>query len=180
RLPQYDQWTPAVDENLAYAYLGYETPALYVVDRLTGQAVFNIPDPNFTMNSSSMNLAPVLGGLSDLFAIQGGRLIRFDLNARDINWVNAPNFSGQPTVAGGVIYAVNSGSLGAYDQTTGTLQWTWAPPAGETLQDSIIATNSHLFVGSAVNTYCIDLTTKQEVWSYPAVGHLALGENTLY
>ncbi len=184
-LQQYDQWTPAVDATWAYAYLGSEyegdpNTGLYVLVRLTGQAVFNIPDPGFVFSTWSMNLAPVLGGLSDVFAIQAGRLIRFDLNARDISWVNAPNFKGQPTVAGGVVYAVSSGALGAYDQTTGTLLWTWPAPAGETLQDTIIATNSHLFVGSAANTYCIDLTTQQEVWSYPAAGHLALAENTLY
>jgi len=184
-LPQYDQWTPAVDANWAYAYMGYNSDGgggsgLYVLDRLTGQLVFQIPDPTFNFDGGSMNLAPVLGGLSDLFVINSSRLIRFDLNARGMGWVNTANFSGQPAVANGTVYAINAGALGAYDQTTGTSQWMWEAPDGDTLQDTVIATNSHLFVGSASNTYCIDLTSHEEVWSYPSAGYLSLGESTLY
>jgi outer membrane protein assembly factor BamB len=176
-LPEYDGWTPAVDENWAYAYMGYY--GLYVLDRVTGLFLFQIPDPNASVNYN-MDPAPVLGGLSDLFAVNGGRLIRFDLNARDISWANAANFSGQPTVANGIVYAISAGALGAYDQRTGTVQWTWRPPGAEILQDTIIATNSHLFVRSGSSTYCIDLAGHSEVWSYASAGNMSLGESTLY
>ncbi|MGO9374252.1 MAG: PQQ-binding-like beta-propeller repeat protein [Syntrophobacteraceae bacterium] len=184
-LPQYDQWTPAVDDNWAYAYTGATdggggNAGLYVIDRLSGQQVFTITDSVFAWDGYSMHLAPVLGGLNDVFVINGDRLIRFDLGARDMGWVNTGNFTGQPTVANGTVYAVNAGALGAYDQMTGALLWMWAPPGGEVLRDTIIATNSDVFVGSAANTYCIDLAAQVKVWSYPASGHLALGENTLY
>lgn len=180
-LPLYDWWTPAVDSNLAYAYIGgdddgYYSAGVYAVDRVTGQQIFQIPDPNSCWNA----LSPVLGGSSDLFAINCGRLIRFDLNALSISWVNKLNFTGQPTVANGVVYAINAGALGAYDQVTGASLWTWTPPSGQILQDTIVATNSHLFVRSAANTYCIDPNSQTEVWSYPAAGYLALGESTLY
>jgi outer membrane protein assembly factor BamB len=179
-LPYGDQWTPAVDENSAYAYLGGGSPELYVLDRLTGQLIFEIPNPNFDLDYNSMNLAPVLGGLSDVFAIQDRRLIRFDLQARDISWVNTENFGGQPTVSNGMVYALNAGALGVYDQETGASQWMWEAPGGQILHDTIIVTNSHLFVSSDSNTYSIDLTTHQQAWSYPSAGYLSLGESTLY
>ena len=179
-LPQYDLWTPAVDENWAYSYVGEYSPGLYVVDRLTGKLVFQIPDPGFAWDGWSMNLAPVLGGLSDVFAIHNGRLIRFDLNTRSIDWVNDENFTGQPTVVNGVVYAISSGALGVYDQKTGIRQWMWEAPGGGTLQDTIILTDSHAFVRTATDTYCIDLAMRNNVWSYPAAGHLSLGEGTLY
>jgi outer membrane protein assembly factor BamB len=178
KLPQFDEWTPAVDENWAYAYMG-DSPGLYVIDLLAGELVFKIPDPKFGWNLG-LNLTPVLGGLSDAFAINDGRLIRFDLAARDISWENAANFSGQPTVVNGTVYAIRSGALAAYDQGTGAFQWMWKAPGAETIQVTIVATNSHLFVCSEVNTYCIDLTGHTEVWSYPSVGYLSLGESTLY
>ncbi len=184
-LPQQtDPWTLAVDGQLAYAYIGggpgnLYPSGVYAVDRVTGQQIFQIPYLNFG-DSSGLLFSPVLGGSSDLFAINGGRLIRFDLTARSISWANKLDFWYQPTVANGVVYAINAGALGAYDQITGTSLWMWAPPAGETLQDTIIATNSHLFVETASNTYCIDLAGQNQVWSYPAAGQLTLGECTLY
>lgn len=179
-LPQYDEWTPAVDEDHAYAYVGEYSPGLYVVDRITGQLDFTIPDPNFDWNGWSMDLAPVLGGMSDVLAIHNGRLIRFDLNAHAIGWEKVGNFTGQPTVVNGIVYAISAGALGAYDEQTGTMQWMWEAPGAGSLEETIIATNHHLFVRSANNTYCIDLATHLDVWSYPAAGHLSLGESALY
>ncbi|MGO9019675.1 MAG: PQQ-binding-like beta-propeller repeat protein [Syntrophobacteraceae bacterium] len=184
-LPQFWLWTPAVDESLAYAYVGnYDiigdaSAGVFAVDRVTGQLAFQIHDPNFQVFYGP-SLTPVLGGLSDLFVINNGRLIRFDLNARAMSWVNSGKFSGQPSVANGVVYAINAGALGAYDQKTGTSQWAWAPPSGETLQDNIIVTNAYVFVGSQSNTYCIDPVTCQVAWSYPSSGYLSLGEGALY
>lgn len=179
-LPQYDQWTPAVDDNYAYSYVGEYEPALYVIDRLTGELAFQIPDPEFSWNGWSMDLAPVLGGMSDVLAIHDGRLIRFDLEARSIGWVNRANFKGQPTVANGVVYAINAGALGAYEQRTGELLWMWEAPGSGALEDTIVATDSHLFVHTDATTYCIDLASRKDVWSYPAAGHLSLGESGLY
>jgi outer membrane protein assembly factor BamB len=183
---QYGGAAPAVDENWVYSYTGYcpqEINAtgyniLYVADRLTGRLVFQVPD--FTTWSGPAAYTPVLGGLSDVFVISSEQLVRFDLNARNISWANSGAFMYQPAVANGVVYAIGDGALGAYDQTTGTLLWTWKVPNYDNVQGTIVVTKSHLFVTSTFNTYCIDLNTHQAVWSYPAAGQLSLGESTLY
>jgi len=173
-------WTPAVDEKWVYAYTGGDSPALCVADRLNGKTIFSIPWPMSYGNGQRINPAPVLGGLSDVFGIVDGRLVRFDLDTRQTVWANPASYSGQPTVANGVVFAINSGALSAHDQRTGAVSWTWGAPDGKSLQDTIIATDSHLFVRTDSTTYCIALADQKEVWSYPAGGHLSLGESTLY
>lgn len=177
-LPQYDQWTPAVDEEHAYAYVGEYTPGLYVLDRASGQLLHRIDDPNFDWNGWSMNLAPVLGGAGDVIAIHDGRLIRFDLDARNIAWELSRHFVGQPCVARGVIYAIDSGALTAWDQLTGTLLWSWAPV--ENLTESVIVTDTHVIVGSSQSTYVVNVDTHGDDWSFQKGGHRSLGERTLY
>jgi outer membrane protein assembly factor BamB len=177
-LNQYDEWTPAVDEKYAYAYLGEYSPALYVLDKKTGLLAFSIPDPNFDWNGWSMDLAPVLGGAEDVIAIHNKRLIRFDLAARKIAWQLTRNFAGQPAVAGSVIYAIDSGALTAWDQLTGVLLWSWG--AVDKLSGAVIASKSHVLATSANKTYAINLATHQKEWEYPKSGHLALTDDALY
>jgi outer membrane protein assembly factor BamB len=178
-LNQYDQWTPAVDANYAYAYLGEYSPALYVLDRATGNLAFSIPDPNFDWDGWSMNLAPVLGGKDDVIAIHDGRLIRFDLAGRRIAWEVARSFTGQPSVAKGVIYAVDAGALTASDQATGQLLWSWGLPT-EKVVGPLIVTNTHVFAALERSTHAIDLVSRSSVWSVPVAGRLALADNALF
>ncbi len=178
-LPQYDEWTPAVDDRHAYAYVGEYQPGLYVADRISGAQVLFIPDPNFSWNGWSMRLAPVLGGMNDVLAIHDGRLIRFDVATGSIAWELAQSFSGQPSVARGVVYALDGGALVALDQATGARQWSWQPPAGQ-LTGSLIVTDTHVLVSSDSEVYAVEILSQTDVWSYPVAGHLALGEEILY
>jgi outer membrane protein assembly factor BamB len=179
-LPQYDEWTPAVDNSYVYAYVGDYSPALYVLNRSTGSLAYSIPDPHFDWNGWSMDLAPVLGGDKDALAIHNGRLISFDLANRNIGWELPRNFSGQPTVANGVIYAIDSNTLTAWDERTASLLWSWAAPGGSAVQGTMIATDSHVFVGAGTKTYAINLLTHISDWSFNAEGSLALDNGVLY
>lgn len=178
-LPQYDQWTPAVDDTLAYAYVGSYSPGLYAFDRLTGQASFTIADPNFEWNGWSMNLAPVLGEFGDAIAVHDGRLISFDLAGRRIRWQFDRLYSGQASVAHGTIYALANGRLAAVDERTGADLWSWQAPEGA-LSGPFIVTESHILVGSATRVHAVDLATRTDAWSYPAAGALSLANDTLY
>ncbi len=177
-LQQYDQWTPAVDAQYAYAYLGAYSPALYAVDRATGNLAFSIPDPDFQWNGWSMNLAPVLGGDSDLFAIHDGRLIRFDLANRAIAWQLKDNFTGQPSVAKGVVYTVDSNALSVRDEVTGKLLWSWAPSTEKVL-GPLLVTDTHVIVPCETTTHAVDLVTHKSEWSYPATGTVAVADGAI-
>lgn len=177
-LPQYDQWTPAVDANYAYAYVGEYSPGVYALNRATGTLAFMIPDDNFQWNGWSMNLAPVLGGMGDLIAIHDGRLIRFDVVNRSIAWELKRNFTGQPAVAHGVIYAVDSGALTAWDQQTHALLWSWAP-SGERVVGPLLVTDTHVLAPCELSTHAVDLSSHQSQWRYAATGSLALGDRAI-
>jgi cysteine-rich repeat protein len=177
-IPHYDQWTPAVDAQYAYAYVGENLPGLYVLDRYSGAVVFDIPDSNFEWNGWSMSLAPVLGGAADVFAIHDGRLIRFDLLNEEICYEIDNNFSGQVAYGDGFLYTISSGDLSVREPTTGEAVWGWASP--QALNGTMIVTNTHVIAKSSNYVFAIDLITHQDVWSYLSSGELTLSENTLY
>lgn len=174
-LPQYDQWTPAVDGDRVYAYAG---PELYVRDRLTGlPAPTSVPDPNF--EQSAMNLAPVIGAHGDVVAIHDGRLISFDPASGSIRWEVPSGFAGQPSIAKDRIYAIDGGRLVVLDELTHAELWSWTPASGA-LAGPMIVTDTHLLASTGDATYAVDLASHQSVWSYPAAGHLALADDMLF
>ena len=172
-LNQYDQFTPAVKDGLVYAYTGSYQPKLTVADTGTGAVVYEIADPGFVWDGWSMNTAPTLGGASNVLATNGGRLISFNLQSRSIGYAVQSNFRGQVSVANGIVYVSNNGQVEARNESDGSLQWLWIPPEGQAT-GPMIATKNILLVSTAANTYAVDLTTRQQVWSYPAGGHLTL------
>jgi hypothetical protein len=172
-LNQYDQFTPAVSNGLVYAYTGSYSPKLTVADATTGAIAYEIADPGFVWDGWSMNTAPTLGRESNVLATNGGRLISFNLQTRSIGYALTASFRGQPTVADGVVYVVNGAQVEARQELDGSLVWSWTPPTGQPV-GPMIATKNLLFVSTAANTYAVDRATRQQVWSYPAGGHLAL------
>src|SRR5262249_49990661 len=141
-LLQYDEWTPALDTDHAYAYVG---GMLSAVNRTTGQVDFTITDPNFSWAGWSMQLAPVLGGMNDVLVINRSRLVRMDLSTKTVLYDINSRFSGQPAVRQGSVYAISAGDLEVRDQITGALQWVWEG-AGGALAGSVLVTDSHAIV----------------------------------
>ncbi len=129
-----------------------------------------------------MHLAPVLGGKSDVYAIQGGRLLRFGTDNRRLVWNRAGGYVGQPALAAERIYAYSDAGtrLKVLDETSGQKLWLWQAPQGETLQSNIVLTDTHAFVGTQSATYCIDLAQHAMVWSTPVAGSLALDAGHLF
>lgn len=174
-LPQTDNWTPAVDEKWAYTYLG----KLYAINRITGKPAFTIS------NLGQQPQVPMLGGLNDVFVVDGGMLSKFETDTRKIAWQKTYGFNedytGQPALANAVIYVgTTQGSLVALDQSTGKTLWAWKNTVKDSVINNVVATKSHVFFTTANKVYAVDLKTRQNVWSYPASGHLALGESALY
>lgn len=178
-LEQYDGWTPAVDATYVYAYVGEYSPGLYVLDRLTGTPAFSIPDPNFDWNGWTMGTAPVLTHDGDVVASHDGRLIRFDVQGRRIQWELDRDFRGQASLRGDVIYANDGGTLTAWNAANGALLWTWLGPASGVMTGNIVVTDSHAFVQSSSTTYAVNLATRAVDWSYGAAGSLAIGDGLL-
>lgn len=170
---QYDAWSPSVSNDRVYAYTGSYDPKLDVVNATTGVSEFTIKDPRFSWNGWSMTGAPVLGSMNDVLAVQANRLVAFDLGARTIKWEQTGQFAAALTLANGVLYVPTYRDVEARQETNGSLVWTWKPPEGSPV-NTVVATKNLLFVSTAANTYAVDLTSRRQMWSYPAGGQLAL------
>ena len=180
----FDKWTPAVDNDFAYAYIGTQhgvglKAGLHIFDRITGQLAGSILDPNYVWVGWSMNLGPVLGSGNNVLVGQNGRLICFDLEHKSIRYEVRDAFGTQPSAAHGCVYIINGGKLDVRDELTGVRLWTWTPPEG-VLAGPVIVTDSHVFTSTATTCHAIKISTCQCDWSYPAGGHLAIGNQTLY
>jgi len=98
-----------------------------------------------------MYQAVVLGNQQDALAINGGRLMSFDLTNRQIRWTMSNGFNDQPSLVNGVIYAVQNGVLSVRREDTGAQLWMWVPPF-DALAGCIIVTVSHVFVSGAATS----------------------------
>lgn len=191
-LQQFDEWTPAVDDNYVYAYLGDScsgcaNAGLQALNRSDGSLAFSISDLNFDWKGWSITSAPIIGSSSDVLAINQAapygtnRLIRFNIATRSIDWSVQGTFMAQPALAKGVVYVGDNStkSLRALRESDGTLVWAWSLPASDwtSLQSNIVVTDNLAFVVSEKATYAIDLGTHQAVWSYPYSGAIAISDN---
>jgi len=191
QLHQFDAWTPAVDANYAYVYLGgldgIQPGELDVIDRHSGAQVAAIQDTSFVWRGQHIDAAPVLGQAGSVFAVNVGdpyanSLVNFDTNAQSVRWHVAGGYNGNPAYAASVVYAGNSIplQLEARSESDGSLLWSWAPQPlkSETrFIGDVLATNNLVFVSTNTTTYAISQSTHQPVWSIPVPGRLALSAN---
>lgn len=181
-LPQYDMWSPAVDQRRAFAYAGGGEfySGLFVLDRATGVELERISDPDFSAAAPRTYTAPVLGDQNDVIAINAGRLISFSLSPARIRWQTQGEFHGQPVLARKLIYGIGAGRLSVRREDDGQEVWTWAPPEG-TLIGNPLVTDSHVFVQTPATLYAVDTRTRGVAWSYPLNnGSAILGMHLAY
>lgn len=186
-LEQYDLWSPAVDDNYAYAYTGY---SFYAVNRVTGERTVTIRNNTFNWSGYALNMSPVLPGDGSVLVVDGiynfvhsNHLIRYDPVQGGEFWRVDGTFTSNPVVSGNTMYVLNSMSnqLEARDLATGAIRWTWvASNTQESLPvGNLVVTDNLIFVGTNQSTYAIDLATHQPVWSTPDVGSLAISSNKI-
>lgn len=169
--PQYDNFTPAVDENYIYAFI----TKLFAYDRASGELAYSIDFPNFNWFGYDVDLSTVLTVDKNVVAIQAGTLVVFDLEGRTIKWELSGNFDGQPSSALGKIYSLDAGVLSVHDEAEGELLWQWIAP--ESLTSNIVVTKRLVFVGTGTNTYALDLNTREVLWSIDAGGEISLSND---
>lgn len=163
---------PAVKDGRVYSYTPDATGTLFGLELASGAIQFQVADPGFLGGSGTST--PVLGPTNEVFLTQFSRLMAFDLANHRLAWeVKFGIYGMLPTLAEGVLYAINSGQLEARSPADGTLQWSWTPPVGA-LQGPMVATRNMLFASTAATTYALDLATGLRVWSYPMGGRLSL------
>jgi hypothetical protein len=172
-LSQVDGWTPAVDANYAYVYLGGQ---LQVLDRLTGASVSKFQG---TESGWPNGLTPMLGAQNSVIVAGRTKLAAFD-TTKGLRWEVAGNYHPGPAYADKLIYVFRNESLAleARNEADGSLVWSWTPPQGaETSSNNILLTNNLVFLSTDKATYAIDRTTHAPVWTYPFAGKLSMSAN---
>jgi len=127
----------------------------------------------------------VLGGANTVYAgnlynRSSNSIACFDTLNKTVRWTISGAYSGNPAYAAGILYAANSSpfQLEAWNEVDGTRAWAWTPPAGDgNFVSDVLVTSNLVFVSTMANTYAIDRTTHQSVWSHAASGTLSLSAN---
>jgi outer membrane protein assembly factor BamB len=195
-----DMFVPAVDDSFVYHYDG---TGLLKLDRASGAVLARIADPFGPLTTGySYHAAPMIGSSNNVIAFSGGAfsgraganteqfgqrvLTNFLLGSNVVGWTSANAYLTAPALANGVVYAARNApmSLDAIDEATGSVLWSWRPPAGSGdagFHRNVVATRNLVFVSTDANVYAIDIDKRAHVWRYPAAGMLALsGGRTLY
>ncbi len=184
-LEQYDTWTPAVDGQYAYAYVGKTFTALNIAD---GSIAFQIPDATTDWIVSPMNVAPVLGSSGNVIVLNvpnhANSLRSYSIANKSLSWSVPGQFASNPALANGVIYITNASPfrLEARKEADGSLLWSWTPPDAATtaFQGNILVTDNVVFVGTNTGTVAIDLTNHAPVWSVPTTGTYAISARGIF
>jgi outer membrane protein assembly factor BamB len=177
-------WIPAADLQRVYVYMGPasaspgpEIGTLYAFNRVSGGLDFSIQNPGdtFTFYNGTVSL----GSQQDALTLTTQGLVSFDLNARNVRWHVAGNFTGAMAIDQGNVFAANGIELDQLDEATGSKVHSWFAPAGASLTGNLLATDNAVIVGTTKGTYAIDRSTLTTLWSLPIQGDLALGNDVL-
>lgn len=186
--------TPAVDAN--HVYYQADT-TLQILDRATGNAIAIVTDPASDGARPPSSSAPVLGSRGNVIVnsynatTRVHKLTSFNIANRQWEWSSQNSYQVLPAVAGGVVYALRRATsvptLDALDEATGSVLWSWSPPAadGQTYAiNNVVATRNLVFVNTTNDTgpgflWAIDLATRQAAWRYPEAGYTVISASRM-
>ncbi|MFO1468464.1 MAG: PQQ-binding-like beta-propeller repeat protein [Steroidobacteraceae bacterium] len=186
-LEQGNGWSPAVDDQHAYAYVA---SFFHVIDLKTGLGVVSIPNPAYNFGGYDLNMAPVIAAAGQVLVVDGvfqlahaNHLISYDILAQKEGWRADGQFLSNPAVAQDLIHVLNAdgNALQARDRASGSVVWQWSPadPAEVIPVGNLVLTDNLVFLSSTSHTYAVDRTTHQAVWSIAAAGALSLSSNAV-
>jgi hypothetical protein len=188
-LPQQTHYIPAADATHLYVYMGEASASpgpsvgtFYAINRTTGAITYTITNPLDDGRMFALAQNVVLGGqndaiapaIRDFFANQY-EVLSFDLVSRNIRWRVPYRATGVIAVADGKVVVPSGDRLRVLDQATGAELWSWNSPTGHNLSGNVLLTENLAFVSSQLETFAVDLETRQQVWSAPFAGTLSWG-----
>lgn len=175
-LPQYDGWTPAVDDTRVVAHMA---GSLYVMDRETGTIQQTIKDSSYSWSGYTASPSPILVG-DMAYVVSSGYLRQFDLSAGVQTWALS-GVVGQAAIDGDEIFALRNGTLSSINAATGVTNWMWEDPMTSQFGNEVLVTDNLVFVsGSSGKSFAIDRKTRDVVATFSESGRFSFGNDTLY
>lgn len=182
-MPQQYGWTPAAKGDNLFIYLGEasaspgpSTGRLYAIDASTGNLSYEILDNESYTRGGSVLLTENNSALTS----NSGRIIRFDLDRKAVDWAIPMSNSATMAADGDEVFVPSGGVLNVLDETTGVVLWSWNVPGGSGINNNTVVTNTHVFVSTASQVYAVDRATRQVTWSAAGGGQLAMSGDKLF
>jgi len=171
-LEQYDMWTPAYAEEVLYSFVEGQVRAH---DPATGTLTWEL-DLGWDWHGWDMSTAPVVD-LDTIYVTGSPNLYAVDVHTQSVLWSVEGDYEGVPSVADGVVYAIESGAVEAYAASDGAYLGVYV--GDSQLWGQPIVTSDVLIASSRYNTYVYDLDgTLLELIGYG--GHISLSDGVLY
>jgi large repetitive protein len=174
QLEQYDEWSPAYDNNTLYSFvsgkLRFHNPA-------TG-AIQQTVSVTWNWAGWSMRTCPVVGA-GRVYVIAPPVLYAINPSTLLVDWQTSGfNFTGMPAVAGTSVYAITGGTLHSRNAATGAFQWSFA---GDTqLNKPPVVAAGHVFVSSDANVYAVRVSDGVQAWTTAVGGWLTVASGKLF
>ena len=177
-LPDNGYWTPAVDANYAYVFIGGRLRALSVKG---GGPSFEVASPDFGTFSSA---TPTLSDKQMAYVVTGGQLLAFDLAKKERAWTS-PDIVGRAVYANDVVYALHRTGpysdgptvLEARSADKGVLLWSSETLLGtrkEGYFEKLLLSGNLAFVSSGWSTIAVDLASHKVVWRHTRGGEMSV------
>ncbi len=172
-LAQYDEWTPAYDDGVVYAWVAGTFSAH---DPSTGVLLWEL-ELGWDWHGYDMDTAPVIaGGIAYVAGSLG--LHAVDLETESLLWSVEGDASGVPTVANGIVYVIVDGAVEAYGATDGEYRRIFI--GDDDFLHQPIATDDMLIVASSADTYVFDIATGERVDQVEGGGWVSVARGRLY
>ncbi len=163
------------DRVILFSEPGANRPSgLTVLDAASGTQRQFISDAR----NEGFAATPILGFEDDVFVVRQQSLKSIDLGASRIRWRTAGSFATlSPALGAGMVFAIESGALVAFDERTGLEIWRFRG-TGEFVF-APVATAAHVLVSDLFALYVIDIRTGRRVWSDSEPGAISIGDNKM-
>ena len=164
-------WSPAFNSGALHTFVNGVHRA---IDPANGTELWKLDVAS--AGTGNKSTTPTIDGKL-AFVIVPPDLHAIDISTKSPAWKKNGNYEGQVAVAGGVVYALSSGSLIARSAASGQLLWTFAGDGN--LKYPPVVAGGTVYAASDDNVYALDAATHKAVWSAKFGGWLAVASGRL-
>ncbi len=143
----------------------------------TGERKHSIKDETFAWSGYTTYSSIVQGSYGNLILAYGTGIVSFDLAERRTQWLAEFDASWQLGMAlgPGVVFGVEPRALVAFDERDGRELWRWN--SARFIRTDPVVTLDHVFIGTDIATFAIDIETGESVWTYPVGGSVSVSDD---
>lgn len=176
-LPQYDEWTPAYQDNVVYSWVA---GVLKAWDPQWGTEQWSA-EVGWDWRGWSMGRIAALSTTTAYVVANssaGADLVAIDLTTHAEKWRKTGAFTVSVAVTENEVYGLDGTKLRVFDANTGTELWSY--DAGVPLINSPVVTAGNVYFAATDHTWVLDRATHALVWETNKGGWLTVANDQLF